>query len=104
MSCDVLRHLARTTVVFCTATFIFSVPVEAKIAAPDFADLAKKLTPTVVNISTTKSQAPRMLRRPPVSPFGNDPFEDFFDRFFENQPRRPFKEKSLGSGFIFSDE
>lgn len=104
MSCSVLRHLARTTAIFCTATFVFSVPAEAKIAAPDFADLAKKLTPTVVNISTTKSQSPRMLRRAPGSPFGNDPFEDFFDRFFENQPRRPFKEKSLGSGFIFSDE
>lgn len=103
MSCTVLRHLARTTAGFCAAVVMFSASAEARVAAPDFAELAQKLTPTVVNISTTKSQSPRMFRRSP-SPFGNDPFEDFFDRYFDNQPRRPNKERAFGSGFIFSNE
>lgn len=105
MSSSHLRAFARSAAILCTVIFVSGTVAEAKVAAPDFAELAKKLTPTVVNISTTKkSQAPRMFRRGPGSPFGNDPFEDFFDRFFENQPRRQFNEKSLGTGFIFSDE
>ncbi len=35
------------------------------------------------------------------SPFGpDDPFKDFFDRFFGDMPKE-FKSRSLGSGFIF---
>ncbi|KAF0221249.1 MAG: protease [Geobacteraceae bacterium] len=72
---------------------------------PDFSELAKKLKPTVVNISTAKTIRPQkpFIRRPP-SPFGADPFEDFFERFFENQPQRSYKERSLGSGFVINDE
>ena len=85
--------------------FLFSGVALAKVVAPDFVELADKLKPTVVNISTAKTSAPqKRLRRPPQSPFGVDPFEDFFERFFEEAPRRPFKERSLGSGFIISDE
>jgi len=78
--------------------------VLAKAVPPDFVELAKKLTPTVVNISTSKS-APtqRYMRRPAPGPFGSDPFEDFFEHFFD-MPRRQFNQKSLGSGFIISDE
>jgi serine protease Do len=76
----------------------------AKAVTPDFVELAKKLTPTVVNISTSKTVTPqRYFRRPTPGPFGTDPFEDFFQHFFE-MPRHPLKEKSLGSGFIISDE
>jgi len=73
--------------------------------APDFVELAKKLKPAVVNISTTKVIGQQQQsRRPQASPFGNDPFEDFFERFFQDAPRRPFKQKGQGSGFIISDE
>jgi serine protease Do len=77
---------------------------EAKTAPPDFVELAKKLKPSVVNISTTKvigKQQPS--RRQQSNPFGNDPFEDFFERFFQDAPRRPFKQKGQGSGFIIGD-
>jgi serine protease Do len=73
-----------------------------------FADLSERLKPAVVNISTTKT-----IRAGGVigSPFGeSSPFEryfrgdDFFERFFGDMPRREFKQKSLGSGFIISHD
>lgn len=68
---------------------------------PDFIELAKKLKPTVVNIGTAKTLKPqRNFRRPFNSPYGNDPFQDFFDRFFEGLQPRDYKQRSLGSGFI----
>ncbi|MBT0651859.1 DegQ family serine endoprotease [Geobacter luticola] len=77
----------------------------AKAVAPDFIVLARELKPTVVNISTAKVITPqKRLKRPSPSPFGTDPFEDFFERFFEEMPQRPRKERSLGSGFIISKE
>jgi serine protease Do len=71
---------------------------------PDFAALAKRLSPSVVNIST--SQEMEELRKP----FGTeDPFREFwepFERFFGPHlgplPREPFKQRSLGSGFVLS--
>ena len=77
----------------------------AKVAPPDFVELAKKLKPAVVNIGTAKVVNPqKKFRRPQQNPFGNDPFGDFFERFFEGAPSRPYKERSLGSGFIINDE
>ncbi len=74
----------------------------AKAVMPDFVELAKRLKPAVVNISTSKTITPsRMFQRP--SPFGQDPFDDFFNRFFENN-RRPHTQRSLGTGFIISDD
>ena len=70
-----------------------------------FADLVERLKPTVVNISTTKTVRSGGIR----SPFGGgSPFDryfggdDFFERFFGDTPRREFKQRSLGSGFIIS--
>jgi serine protease Do len=60
-----------------------------------FADLVERLKPTVVNISTTKTVRGGGMR----SPFGGD---DFFERFFGDIPKREFKQRSLGSGFIIS--
>ncbi|MHB9096305.1 MAG: DegQ family serine endoprotease [Syntrophales bacterium] len=72
-----------------------------------FADLAEKLKPSVVNISTTKTVRSGGFR----SPFGQGmPFDryfggdDFFERFFGDVPQREFKQKSLGSGFIISSD
>jgi serine protease Do len=71
-----------------------------------FADLAEKLKPSVVNISTTKTIRSRGL----ISPFEEMPFgrnfggDDFFERFFGEIPQREFKQKSLGSGFIISHD
>ncbi len=72
--------------------------------APDsFADLAARLLPAVVNISTTQvvkrgEGTPQMPRLPPGSPF-----EDFFKEFFERQQRQNppnRRSTSLGSGFV----
>ncbi|MFA4915993.1 MAG: DegQ family serine endoprotease [Syntrophales bacterium] len=76
-------------------------------AAPaSFAELAEKLKPAVVNISTTKTiRAGDALETPFGSPFDRSPWgDDFFGRFFGDTPRREFKQKSLGSGFIISHD
>lgn len=87
-------------VLICSAASVY-----AQYTPPDFVELAKKLKPTVVNIGTEKK--PKMQKRPQVrpygnSPFGNDPFQDFFDRFFDEQRPQGRAQKSLGSGFIIS--
>ncbi len=84
-------------IIFITILFNFSV-LNAKPVPESFADLADKLMPSVVNISTTQTvrtttnQFP--FQFPPGSPFG-EMFKDF---------ERPTERKasSLGSGFIIS--
>ena len=72
--------------------------------APDFATLAEQLKPAVVNISTAKSLKPRSpAYHGPQQP-GQDLFEEFFERFFRDMPQSPRKERSLGTGFIISDD
>jgi serine protease Do len=73
---------------------------------PSFADLVEKLKPSVVNIGTTSVVKPRGFReRRPRSPFSeNDPFEEFFRKFFEGSPRQEYKRQGLGSGFIISED
>ncbi len=71
-----------------------------------FSDLAEKVKPAVVNISTTKTYKGQGGFG---SPFGRSPFngpfgDDFFDRFFGDIPQREFKQRSLGSGFIISSD
>ena len=65
-----------------------------------FSDLSERVKPAVVNISTSKTYKGRGNFG---APFGGSPFgDDFFDRFFGDMPRREFKQRSLGSGFIVS--
>ncbi|MBI4467268.1 MAG: Do family serine endopeptidase [Acidobacteria bacterium] len=63
-----------------------------------FAEVAKKVEPAVVNIST-ESVVTTQGRRPRRSPGQQDPF-DFFERFFEFGPPERFRESNLGSGVI----
>ncbi|OPX37861.1 MAG: peptidase [Desulfobacteraceae bacterium 4484_190.2] len=76
-------------------------------AAPgSFSQLARKASPSVVNISTVK--VIKRGRRGPV-PFGGplgpqDPFKDFFERFFGDQIPRDFRQQSLGSGFVIDKD
>ncbi len=74
---------------------------------PTFADLVEILQPSVVNISTTSVVRQRgPFQRRPNSPFGgNDPFDDFFKKFFGgDSPQQEFKRQGLGSGFIMSKD
>ncbi len=87
-------------------------------APTSFADLADKLLPTVVNISSTQEPEevkPRQRRRNSpfqTSPFPEGhPFNDMFDNFFNHQPFQmmPHQQErmpvsSLGSGFILDKE
>ncbi len=70
-----------------------------------FADLAEKIKPAVVNISTTTTV------KVPGNPFSqffgpNDqgPFEDFLKKHFGDIPDRELKQSSLGSGFIIDKD
>ena len=89
-----------------------------RICLPDFTLLAEKLDPAVVNISTTQvvkggGMGGGFGGRPPghggpgFGPNQPDPFEEFFDRFFRGGPGGPqgdMKRRSLGSGFVISEE
>ena len=71
-----------------------------------FSDLSERVKPAVVNISTTKTFKGRSGLG---TPFGRSPFsgrfgDDFFERFFGDIPQRDFKQRSLGSGFIISND
>lgn len=74
--------------------------------APDsFADLAERLSPSVVNITTqTTVTRPNAQPNVPQLPDGS-PFNDLFRDFFDNQPGqegRPRRSSALGSGFVIS--
>jgi serine protease Do len=91
---------------------------QTPITTDTFAELAKKTSGAVVNISTEKvvknefkeyfggqgRQGPRMgpqMPFPPEGPFRD--FRDFFDKFFGEMPKS-FKTRSLGSGFIIDPQ
>lgn len=79
----------------------------ARAAPENFADLAERLLPSVVNVSTVQAASEEKERNVPNLPPGS-PFQDFFDEFFDNpnqrrnRPTRP--SVSLGSGFIISED
>jgi serine protease Do len=66
-----------------------------------FSNIAKNLGPAVVNISTTQIIEKRKAGgKPPRDNNHNDPFQDFFDRFFDSPRDAPDAERSLGSGVL----
>ena len=81
-------------------SFILPIEVKARNAPESFADLAEKLIPSVVNISTTQTIRTTSNQFPFQFPPGS-PFEEMFKDF-----QRPTERKasSLGSGFIISKE
>ena len=99
-----------TTLLFIALAGIFIIPqvgCEGKRGGTEvigfpksFADLAEKVTPAVVNISTVSTV--RVPGTPFKHFFGPDegPFGDFFHHFFGDVPDRAMKQQSLGSGFI----
>lgn len=96
-----------------TATMVLQQPVGAQVAqnapgaisaaprpgAPlSFADLAARLQPAVVNISTTQR-----VQVQQQNPFAGTPFGDLFGGFGNGRPVTR-EATSLGSGFIISDD
>jgi serine protease Do len=92
---------------------LFSLTAQAQgRGLPDFTELAEKQGAAVVNISTT--QVVRANGQA-LQPFGldeNDPMYEFFRRFAPRQPGVPgtpgtpreYQNRSLGSGFIISQD
>ncbi|MGE4352089.1 MAG: trypsin-like peptidase domain-containing protein, partial [Bdellovibrionales bacterium] len=105
-----MRYVLRTTFLAFFLTCLIALPQGAWArSGPDsFADLAEKLLPAVVNISTTQTitqgqDFPEFdFQLPEGSPF-NDFFEEFkkqHDRMDKGSKKRTSKATSLGSGFI----
>ncbi|MFP7571306.1 DegQ family serine endoprotease [Marivita sp. S2033] len=69
-----------------------------------FADLADKISPAVVNITTSTTVAGRTGPQGIVPP--GSPFEDFFREFQDRggQGDRPRRSSALGSGFVISED
>jgi serine protease Do len=66
-----------------------------------FSHLVKKVSAGVVNISAVKvvkGTAPFQFGSP------NDPFHDFFKKFYGDQFPKEFKQRGLGSGFIIDKD
>ena len=78
---------------------------ESRAAPESFADLAERLSPAVVNISTSQTVTRPQNRGPrPQLPEGS-PFEDLFRDFFDGQNQQgPRTVSSLGSGFVIDPE
>ncbi|MGA0541518.1 DegQ family serine endoprotease [Neotabrizicola sp. VNH66] len=85
-------------------SFTAPAPVMAFGAPESFAELADKISPSVVNI-TTSSVVSGPAQAGPMVPEGS-PFEDFFNEFGDQgqgqgEPRRS---EALGSGFVISED
>ncbi|KJE36065.1 serine protease [Thalassospira sp. HJ] len=110
---DALYNPVRTKVTAALVIVLLGVTSVSQIAnarpAPEsFADLAEKLLPSVVNISTSQMVAERQgpdFQFPPGSPF-EDLFRDFMDRNGQGgqggQAPQRRRATALGSGFIIS--
>jgi serine protease Do len=70
-----------------------------------FADLAEKVSPAVVNITTSTTVAGVDQGPRPIVPEGS-PLEDFFKDFLDRQQdgQRPRRSSALGSGFVISED
>jgi len=92
------RFFKIVLIFFTTLSFTFS--AKAQNVPNSFADLAEKLMPSVVNISTTTTitttSNPFPFQFPPGSPF-----EDMFKEFGTPQERQS---AALGSGFIIDEK
>ena len=87
------------------ALMVMNVPVHAAPVPDSFADLAERLLPAVVNISTTQvvknadHASNDFPQFPPGTPF-DEFFKDFFDRQGRGQDNQPRHVTALGSGFL----
>jgi serine protease Do len=80
-----------------------SIPSPRELSS-QFSQISKQLEPSVVNInteSTIKNPHRRRGGGNPDQPDDQNPFDDFFDKFFGGQQGQgPIREHSLGSGVI----
>lgn len=81
-------------------------PAEVRMIPESFSALAEMASPAVVNIRTVRTaKTGNIFRQFHKGPFGeDDPMEDFFNKFFNQDRQKEFKQRSLGSGFIIDKE
>ena len=94
-----MNKIIKLLVIFFSIFFVTS--VIAKDAPASFADLAEKLMPSVVNISTTTTVTTNTNPFPGFQFPPGSPFEDMFKEFGTPQTR---KSAALGSGFIIDEK
>ena len=82
-------------------TFSFSIQSNSQSVPESFADLAERLMPSVVNISTTQTVVTNTNPSLPFTFPPGSPFEDMFKEFGSPQKR---KSAALGSGFIIGEK
>ena len=90
----------RGVVISLAAAFltVFAATAQAQGAPDSFADLAERLSPAVVNISTSQVLGSERQAIPGVPE--DSPLNDVFKDFMEQQGQRPQRVQSLGSGFV----
>ncbi|MDC0078604.1 Do family serine endopeptidase [Candidatus Pelagibacter sp.] len=94
--------MKKIKLIFITLFFILSSSIQSNSqSVPEsFADLAERLMPSVVNISTTQTVVTNTNQLPFTFPPGS-PFEDMFKEFGTPKER---KSSALGSGFIIDEK
>jgi serine protease Do len=100
---DFLR-LSRWLALLAALVVALSLPAHARMPE-SFADLAERVSPAVVNITTSATVASSGVTGPNF-PEGS-PFEEFFRDFFDRQNperQRPRRSQALGSGFVISED
>ena len=90
----------KTFILLFILIFGFNLNTNSQSIPGSFADLAEKLMPSVVNISTTTTVTTKSNPFPFQFPPGS-PFEDMFKEFGTPQER---KSAALGSGFIIDEK
>ncbi len=83
-----------------------ALPADAQSRPDSFATLAEKVSPAVVNITTSTTVAASSGGPQPIVPEGS-PFEDFFRDFMDRNQQggpSPRRSQALGSGFVISED
>ena len=95
--------MIRLKTIFIALVFILNFPLisNSQNIPGSFADLAEKLMPSVVNISTTQTVVTRSNPFPNFQFPPGSPFEDMFKEFGTPQERQS---SALGSGFIIDEK
>ena len=96
-------RLAGWSACLAVLVLVSAVHAGARPAPNGFADLAERLSPAVVNISTSHVLDPQDMEIPGLPE--DSPLNDFFEEFLEQQRRDgPQRVQSLGSGFVIDPD
>ena len=93
--------------IFLFSIFISALSIIEARELPNFSDLAEDASPAVVNITSTRTVSQRNSYG---RGFGDPRYDEFFERFFGQQPRPSVPREnsrpvvSTGSGFIISSD